>query len=149
MTTSQEVTRPIAARRRAKHKHHERETMGNRSARDLTIRLGAPRSEFSEQFVQGMADRMAFSFHKYGPLTKNYPVPAHALDSLMDRLRKYEETGNTEYLMDVGNFAMIEFMRPAHPKAFFRPTDSNESPGVRLWTGKRVQDRPADYRDND
>jgi hypothetical protein len=96
-----------------------------------------------------MADRMAFSFHKYGPLARNYPVPAHALDSLADRLRMYEETGNTEYLMDVANFAMIEFMRPAHSEAFFRSTDANESPGLRLWTGKRVQDRPTDHQDDE
>lgn len=116
---------------------------------EIKIRLAAPSSEFSQQFVQGMADRMAVSFHKYGPVAKNYPVPAHALDSLADRLRKYEETGNTEFLMDVGNFAMIEFMRPAHSGAFFRPTDSEDSPGLRLWTGKQVQDHPTAHLDDE
>jgi hypothetical protein len=53
----------------------------------------------------------------------------NALESLQKRIDKYIETGNTEFLMDAANFAMIEFMFPSHPSAHFRPTDSNESPG--------------------
>lgn len=89
----------------------------------------APASEFSEQFVQGMRDRMAVSYYKYGPLVDAYPAKVNALESLRLRLDKYYETGNTEFLVDAANFAMIEFMRPSHPQAHFRPTESNESPG--------------------
>lgn len=95
-------------------------------------RLAAPESEFSKPFVQGMADRMAVSYFKYGPLAKNYPFPGNAIESLKNRLSKYAADGNTEWLMDAANFAMIEFMRPAHSKAHFRPTGSDESPGVKV-----------------
>lgn len=37
--------------------------------------------------------------------------------------------GNTEYLVDAANFLMIEFMHPAHPKAHYRATDKEGSPG--------------------
>ena len=94
-----------------------------------------PLSEFSGEFVQGMADRMAVSFCKYGRVAEAYPSRVDAIASLRKRLERYEETGNTEWLMDVANFAMIEFMRPRHPKAHFRPTDSKESPG-RKWHGE-------------
>ena len=94
-----------------------------------------PGTEFSEKFVQGMADRMAVSFFKYGPVAEAYPNKVNAIESLEKRLKKYKETGNAEWLMDVGNFAMIEFQHPAHPKAHFRSTDSNESIG-RSWHGE-------------
>lgn len=66
-----------------------------------------PSSEFSDAFVQGMKDRMHVSFHKYGAVADAYPHRVNALESLLVRLRRYEETGNTEWLMDVANFAMI------------------------------------------
>jgi len=88
-----------------------------------------PQSEFSEQFVQGMRARMAVSYFKYGPLANAYPGKVSAVESLKVRLEKYAETGNTEYLIDVANFAMIEFMRPAHPGAHYSPKDSDDSPG--------------------
>ncbi len=94
-----------------------------------------PATEFNDEFVQGMADRMAVSYFKYGPVREAYPDKVDAIASLLKRLKKYEETGNTEWLMDVGNFAMIEFQHPKHPRAHFRGTDSNESPG-RKWHGE-------------
>ena len=94
-----------------------------------------PSSEFSPEFVQGMADRMQVSFCKYGKVADAYPARVDAIGSLMQRLEKYMDTGNTEWLMDVGNFAMIEFMHPRHPDAHFTATDSKESPG-RKWEGE-------------
>ncbi len=90
---------------------------------------GAPDSEFCPDFVVGMAKRMAMSFYKYGKVADGYPKKVDAIKSLLARLEKYERTGNTEYLMDAANFAMIEFMHPKHPEAHFEPTDSSGSPG--------------------
>lgn len=87
------------------------------------------KTEFSEDFVQKMKNRMLTSFYKYGPVAEGYPENVDAIASLKVRLEKYEETGNTEFLCDVGNFAMIEFMLPRHPKAHFKATDAKESPG--------------------
>lgn len=101
------------------------------------------KTEFSEGFVKGMKDRMVVSFFKYGPIAAGFPHKVNAITSLTDRLRKYAETGNTEFLMDAANFAMIEFMHPAHPNAFFEGTDSDQSPGRRARSGK------VDHRGND
>jgi adenylate kinase family enzyme len=87
-----------------------------------------------------MADRMAVSWCKYGLVADAYPTRADAIASLHKRLEKYAETGNTEWLMDVANFAMIEFMRPRHSQAHFRGTDSHESPG-RVFEGLVSQRR--------
>lgn len=85
--------------------------------------------EFSDAFVLGMRQRMRVSYFKYGALAKAYPKKLDAIKSLHVRLKKYEETGNTEYLIDAANFAMIEFMHPKHPEAHFTAEDSHASPG--------------------
>jgi hypothetical protein len=102
-------------------------SVGNRTWMEYTLTLnGGVPSEVSPDFLQGMIDRMAVSFHKYGPVKES---TSDAIASLRKRLDRYEEDGNTEWLMDIGNFAMIEFMKPGHPNAHYRPTDSHESPG--------------------
>lgn len=91
-----------------------------------------PKSEYSQRFLDGMVHRMGISYHKYGPIKKAFPHKVNALESLQLRLREYQNTGNTEFLIDAANFAMIEFMLPAHDTPHFTPTDSTESPG-RKW----------------
>lgn len=109
---------------------------------------GVPESENSERFHQGMVDRMCMSYFKYGLVADAYPTKVNALESLQKRLDKYYETGNTEFLMDVANFAMIEFMHPKHPEAFFAATDSDQSPG-RVWTsGAVLQNANTTAREN-
>lgn len=95
------------------------------------------KTEFSNRFIEGMKERMVVSFYKYGPIETGFPEKVDAIASLMQRLRKYAESGNTEYLMDAANFAMIEFMRPRHPSAHFESTDDEDSPGrVSATTGR-------------
>ena len=98
--------------------------------------MSCPNSEYNENFWKLMLNRMAISYHKYGPLKEAFPHKVDALQSIKDRLREYEKTGNTEYLIDAANFAMIEFMRPSHQDAHFEATDSDRSPG-RRWYDKR------------
>lgn len=89
----------------------------------------SPPKEISEEFIQGMRNRMITSFYKYGPIANAYPNKVFAVESLLVRIDKYLDTGNTEWLMDAANFAMIEFMHPSHPEAHFRATSAEESPG--------------------
>ena len=91
------------------------------------------KTEFSEDFIQKMKNRMITSYYKYGPLEQNVAT-VNEIRSLRERLELYETTGNTEWLVDVANFAMIEFMYPKHKDAHFKATDSKESPGVRGTT---------------
>lgn len=100
-------------------------------------------TEFAESFVQGMRDRMVVSFYKYGPVADAYPHKVNAITSLTDRLRKYAETRNTEFLIDAANFAMIEFMHPSVDGAFFAGTDDDQSPGRRA-----ARTGTVDKRDN-
>lgn len=104
---------------------------------------GVPKTEFSKNFLQGMISRMGVSFYKYKSVRLAYPDKVDAIASLEVRLARYKETGNTEWLMDVANFAMIEFMHPAHPEAKYDPQDSDTSPGRVGHNGRR------DRRGND
>ena len=69
---------------------------------------------------------MVVSYYKYGPLKDNYGTYKcmNAIENLKIRLDKYLETGNTEYLADVANFAMLEFMNPSIEGAKYTPTDN-------------------------
>lgn len=60
---------------------------------------------------------MINSFYKYGPAKKNYGEYKcmDALKNIELRLQKYKDTGNTEFLVDIANFAMLEFMHPSIP----------------------------------
>lgn len=84
------------------------------------------KTEYSEQFDRLRKNMMVVSYYKYGPLKDNYKKhkTINAIGSLKKRLAKYEETGNTEFLADIANFAMIEFMQPQHPNAHYAPTDA-------------------------
>ena len=83
------------------------------------------KTEYSERFDDIRKKMMEASFHKYGPLKDNYGKYKcmDAIKCLELRLQKYKETGNTEFLADVANFAIIEFMYPAKEGAHYTPTD--------------------------
>lgn len=88
------------------------------------------KKDFSETFVQKMKNRMLMSHYKYGWAKDTYPELADAVACLEQRLAMYKESGNLEHLVDVANFAMIEFMYPRHPDAHFQGSDSDKSPGL-------------------
>jgi hypothetical protein len=114
----------------------------------LTFLEKVPDTEFSVPYVQGMIDRMNMSYFKYGLVSEAYPDKVDAIASLRKRLERYEETGNTEWLMDVGNFAMIEYMHPRHPNAHFESTDSDQSPGRKWHTGGESATSNTTSREN-
>lgn len=84
------------------------------------------KTEYSERFDKIRKDMMVMSYYKYGPMNENYDKfkCMDALGNIEKRIQKYKETGNTEFLADVANFAMIEFMYPSIEGARYTPTDS-------------------------
>jgi len=89
------------------------------------------KTEYSETFDSLRKKMMVTSFHKYGPLQKNADNPQYDfIASLEKRYAKFRETGNVEYLADVANFCMMIFMYPESCGCFYRPTDSDGSPGI-------------------
>lgn len=84
------------------------------------------KTEYSDRFDQIRKNMMVMSYFKYGLMKDNYDKfkCMDALGNIEKRIAKYKETGNTEFLADAANFAMIEFMYPSIPGAKYTPTDS-------------------------
>jgi hypothetical protein len=79
-------------------------------------------SEINFTFLQGMLNRTDVSYFKYGAIADGAPK-LNLTQCAINCMRKYAQTGNTEYLIDAGNYLMFEFMHPKHPEAHFKPTD--------------------------
>lgn len=101
----------------------------------VALRALSPPTEYSEQFLQGMLNRIAISCHKYGLIADNFPDRVHAIDSAIQRIDQYHRTQNTEFLIDAANFLMFEFIHPLLPGAHFTATDSRHSPGITMGDG--------------
>lgn len=86
--------------------------------------------DFSEAFIAKMKNAIEMSHYKYGWASKTYPELAQAHKCIEQRLELYQKTHNTEYLVDVANFAMLEFLYPAFPDSKYIPTDSDKSCGL-------------------
>lgn len=104
----------------------------------------ARKANFSVDFVRKMENRVLTSYFKYGDAGVN-AKSGDFIANVKQRVDKYLVDGNTEWLVDAANFAMLEFMYPQHPNAHFRATSSGESPGVVMrdgtqWHGKAGRD---------
>lgn len=88
------------------------------------------RRSFSEEFIEKMKNAIEMSHYKYGWPSMQYPELAQAHKCIQDRLDHYLKTHNTEYLVDVANFAMLEFMFPSFEDAAYICLDSDQSPGL-------------------
>lgn len=87
--------------------------------------------EYSDKFDELRRNRVETSFYKYGPARKNFSTGnVQAIPTMELCLKKYQDTGNREFLLDAANYLMFEFMYPQHPKSHFRATDSSESAGI-------------------
>ena len=77
-----------------------------------------------------MENAIEMSHYKYGWASDTYPELAQAYKCIEERLEMYRKTHNTEYLVDVANFAMLEYMHPSFSDAAYAPTDSDKSCGL-------------------
>lgn len=114
---------------------HERDGVDLPRIETISIRLTSPDTmgEHAEKvkfILQGMMNRMGVSYHKYGSIHETFPQHRRGIDNAPQRIAKYLETGNVEWLLDAMNYLLIEFLCPYHPNAHFRSTDSDESPGA-------------------
>lgn len=87
-------------------------------------------AEYSTEFDKLRKNRVEVSFYKYGSARDNFGSGrVDAIGSLELCLEKFKKTGNTEYLLDVANYAMFRYMFPL-PGEYFKATDSSESAGT-------------------
>lgn len=86
--------------------------------------------EYSEEFDKLRKNRVEVSYYKYGAARDNFASGrVDVIGSLELCLEKFKKTGNTEYLLDVANYAMFRYMYPM-PNEYYKATDSSESAGT-------------------
>ena len=87
--------------------------------------------EYSDKFDELRQNRVKASYYKYGTAADNFGMKlVSALESMELCVKKYKDTGNTEYLCDAANYLMFEYMYPQVEGAYFKATDSKDSAGV-------------------
>jgi len=91
--------------------------------------MALPKGEWSAKFITLMKNRCLQGFFKYGTIKANSQL-TDRIRNAINRVEKYQDDGNTEWLVDASNFLMFEFMYPSHQKAHFRATEGGESPGI-------------------
>lgn len=70
------------------------------------------------------------SYYKYGPAKNNFAEGrVDAIGCIDNCLEKFRKTKNTEYLLDVVNYALYRYIFPL-PGEEFKHTDSSGSAGV-------------------
>lgn len=81
------------------------------------------KSQWSEEFERYMRNRLVMGAFRYGLIEQDESKNYNHISSVRKRLDKYEETGNLEYLVDIANLMMLEFLHSTHPDKHFKATD--------------------------
>lgn len=76
----------------------------------------------SDGFVDLMDNRLIMGRFRYGPMKATKPV-FYDVERAKDRIRDYESTGNTEFLIDAANYLRLEKLRGRHPDKHFHAVD--------------------------
>lgn len=82
---------------------------------------------WSQDFLRLMYNRTLHGGFKHGTALESVERGNNFGAMIGPRLEAYLETGNLEYLSDIANFSMYEFMWPSHPKAHFQAADSEKT----------------------
>lgn len=84
------------------------------------------RSEWCNEFECHMRDRMVMGAIRYGCLGMPGKHQYDRVAEVKKRIQKYETSGNTEFLVDVANMALVEFVEGNHPNKHFKAIDDGE-----------------------
>ena len=98
------------------------------------------KTEYSNKFDEIRKDLVVQSYFKYGKASRNFVSEyVDAIGSLKKCIRKFEETGNLEYLADAANYCMFRYMYSLTGE-YFKHTDSDESAGIDGMSVKEIEE---------
>lgn len=85
------------------------------------------KSEWSPEFERLMRNRLLMGALRYGLLEHKRKVGRKwdLIGAVEAKVKKYQETGNTEYLVDLANYALLEFECGHHPTKHFHALDNH------------------------
>lgn len=103
------------------------------------------KGEYSEAFLKDVTDTIGSLLHRWEHrVSVSTSSSGNAIIFILRRLLCYltqykGSRGNTEYLVDAANGLMIEFKHPQVKGAYFKSTDSDNTPGFSgVSDGERV-----------
>ena len=88
-------------------------------------------TEWSDDFEKLMRNRLIMGAIRYGRIGDKNKIQYEHIDSMIKRLNKYQESGNKEYLVDVANLCLLEFVECNHPKQHFHAIDDGEHVNIK------------------
>lgn len=115
---------------------HIRERMYERmrmpaDKKEITVHADLRKTEWCSEFEEHMRDRLVMGAFRYGKIGAPGKPEWDRVGDIPERLKKYVETGNTEFLVDIANMALLEFVEGRHPNKHFRAIDDGAHTDVR------------------
>jgi hypothetical protein len=80
-------------------------------------------TEWSQRFEELMRNRLVVGAFRYGRLHAAGKPKWDRIGSIQKRLMVYQNTGNTECLVDIANMCLLEFEEGDHPLKHFAAAD--------------------------
>ena len=90
------------------------------------------KTEWSVEFETYMRNRLIMGAMRYGRLGAVNKPKYDCVSSMIKRLNKYKETGNKEFLIDVANICLVEFVECNHPNMHFESIDDGEHASIKI-----------------
>lgn len=89
------------------------------------------KSEWDSEFERLMRNRLVMGALRYGKMRVPGKPQYDRVPSMIKRLNLYHATGNKEFLVDVANLCLLEFVECHHPNAHFCADDVAEKVQVK------------------
>lgn len=84
------------------------------------------RTEWSSEFEEYMRSLLVIGAIRYGRMGDPFKAKYDYPEAMVNRVKLYQKTGNLEWLVDVANFAMLEFVDGDHPRRHVRTVEIGE-----------------------
>lgn len=89
------------------------------------------KSEWSSEFEGYMRRRLIMGAIRYGKINGRGKPKYDRTNTMRKKVDLYVNTGNKEVLVDIANYAMIEFMEPTIDNTYFEATDDQHHDTVK------------------
>jgi dihydrofolate reductase len=83
-------------------------------------------TEWDVDFEKLMRNRLIMGATRYGRIGAKNKPKYDRINSMIKRLTKFQESGNKEFLVDVANLCLLEFVECNHPNQHFHAIDDGE-----------------------
>lgn len=87
-------------------------------------------TEWNVDFEKLMRNRLIMGAMRYGRIGAKNKPKYDRVSSMIKRLTKFQQSGNKEFLVDVANLCLLEFVECNHPNEHFHSIDDDEHVAV-------------------